>query len=379
MRAVITGGGTGGHMYPSLSIADKIMEKNKDAKLLFIGSMDSIEGQVIPEKGYDYVEITSKCFYRDGPITEVIMEAIKASIATVKGVASSYKILKKFNPDFVIGTGGFVSVPVMIAARLLKIKCYIHEQNTIPGMANKLASKFCERVFLGFDMRVKEFSHARTVFTGNPVRHEFLEIDRETARKKLNIRKDDFVLFTFGGSLGSMAINNIGMEYAKRLKDSKGDNLSNSNRRDKKIIICTGERYFDEVDKKMKSCENDEIRVLPYIKDMPEHLAASDLIVCRAGALSIAEITVCGKASILVPYPWSAGNHQYFNARALADKGAAVLADEDAMSASEVCDLVNELENDEKRLASMCKSSKSCAVNDASEKIYKEIVKTYDR
>ena len=310
MRVIVTGGGSGGHIYPAIAIADKIKEMEPDSEILYVGNEVGLEKEIVPKAGYDIKLVDSMWLDRSNPF-----ELIRTLFVNHRGVRQALKIMKEFKPDVVVGTGGFVCVPVVIAGSRYGARCYIHEQNAYPGMANRLLEKSVKKVFMGFGEAGKYFKcPEKHVTVGNPVRKSFYQADRNEARKKLGINQDDFVIFSFGGSQGAKTINDLAFDILKKFNGEEG------------VLQIFGTGSFQEENVKERiEKENIDVKsnvwIKTYIEDMPDYLAASDVIISRAGALSVAEITMCGKAAILIPSPNVTGNHQYFNAKSVADKG----------------------------------------------------------
>ena len=275
--------------------------------------------------------------------------------------------MKQFKPDFVMSTGSFVSVPVVLAAKSLKIPVYIHEQNAYPGVANKLLSKYARRVFLGFEAARKYFPSEKVVYTGNPVRSEFGEQNRECARDELGIPQNDFVVLIFGGSLGAETINDIGLEIVN--KYGNDDNVT--------ILFGTGKDYFEHVKTRLNAGGKEaptNVRVMPYISEMAKMLSASNVIICRSGALSTAEVTMAGRAAVFVPSPNVTGDHQYYNAKAVADNGGAVLITENGDVELRVLNALKALSTDATLLEDMEEGSLKSAPIDAAKIICEEII-----
>lgn len=371
MRAVITGGGTGGHVFPALAIAEEIKKNDPAAEITYIGNKEGIECELVKERGYTFYHVPSRWIDRVGSKVKIAKDAGLACLFTAAGTASAIKILRRTKPDFIIGTGGFVSAPVMFAGRILNIPCYLHEQNSFPGLVNKVVSPFCRKIFLGFKGAENRFGNAKkTVFTGNPVRNIFFNQDKKAARAKLGIAENDFVVFSFGGSLGSKKLNEVAYEYAKRINGKEG----------KTVIIGTGERYFDEIQTRAKSeaqIFDKNVIIKPFIDNIPDCYAVSDLIICRAGALSLAELSAAGRPAIIVPYPYASENHQYYNAKELSDKGGAILIEEDEYNFDVFAAHIEELEKDSAKLAEMGRLIREALPADAAEKIYREIAASY--
>ena len=364
MRVIVTGGGSGGHIYPAIAIADKIKEKEPESEILYIGNDIGLEKDIVPQTGYPMELVSAKWLDRRN-----ILKIFDTGFSTMRGIRQAYKIMKKFKPDAVIGTGGFVCVPVMYAGHKYGAKCYLHEQNAFPGVANKTLEKFADKVFLGFPEAGHYFHQPeKHIVVGNPVRRRFYDIDKTAAREKLGIPQNDFTVFSFGGSQGAEKINEVAFELMEAVNGHDGVSF----------IFGTGSQYDDEVLEKAgnRGIEiRDNIRVKSYINDMESYLGAADLIISRAGALSVAETTVCGKASILIPSPNVTGNHQFFNAKSVADRGGAVLIEEKDLNPEGLLAEVMRLKNNPEILDKMSRASKACAPFSATELIYSEIKK----
>lgn len=304
MRIVLTGGGTGGHLFPALALAEEIKIRNKGCEILFIGSATGIEKEIISRHGYPLELLDIDRFKGKRGLGK-----LSAGIKAVKAVITAARILKLFHPDGVIGTGGYASGPVVMAARLLRIKTAILEQNIIPGLTNRVLGMVANKIFLTFEESKKFFPGGRVIMAGNPVRREIIEA---VGRKKMDER---FTILVFGGSQGAKAVNTAfldAMEYLPDIRDSI------------KIIHQTGDADYISV-KETYARKGIKADVFKFIDDMAEAYSLADLVVCRAGATSIAEITALGLASILIPYPFAANNHQEINALCLAEKGAAFM------------------------------------------------------
>lgn len=363
MRVIVTGGGSGGHIYPALAIADTIKAKDPSSEILYMGNKIGLEKDIVPKYGYELKLVTAKWLDRSN-----IFKIFDTGFSVVKGVREALKIMKKFKPDVVVGTGGFVCVPVIIAAHKYGAKIYIHEQNAFPGVANKSLEKYSTKVFLGFPDGGKYFKEPKKhVDAGNPVRESFFKIRRDDAREKLGLDKDAFIVFSFGGSQGAEKINQVGMELLEAVNGQK----------DIIYVFGTGEQYYKEVLDKIneKHIElKDNILVKSYIDDMDNYLGASDLVICRSGALSVAEATVCGTASILIPSPNVTGNHQFYNAKAVADKGGALLIEEKDLNGEMLVKNVLRLKNNREELEKMKEEAKKCAPVHSRDIIYKHII-----
>ncbi|MBQ0078916.1 MAG: undecaprenyldiphospho-muramoylpentapeptide beta-N-acetylglucosaminyltransferase [Eubacterium sp.] len=354
MRVIMTGGGTGGHIYPAIAIADEIKRRYEDAEILFVGAERGLEKTLVPANGYDIKLIKVQGFNRKNMAKNV--KTVKDYIGAQR---NAKKIMKEFKPDFVVGTGGYASAPVIKMAHKLGIPSYIHEQNAFPGVTNKMNEKHVTKVFLGFEDAKDYFKHPeKHVVCGNPVRADFMNADREAARKKLGFGKKDFVVLAFGGSQGAGRINKAMMTAITRFNGAA----------DVHICLGTGKNYYKPILDELKESGlelKSNIRVMEYISNMDEFLSAADLIVSRSGALTVAEVTVCGKPAVFIPFPNATGNHQFFNAKAVADKGGAVVIEEKDLDNEKLMAIIGDLMIDPERLADMSVKSHSCAPMEA--------------
>ncbi|MBR1993430.1 MAG: undecaprenyldiphospho-muramoylpentapeptide beta-N-acetylglucosaminyltransferase [Firmicutes bacterium] len=366
MRVIMTGGGTGGHIYPAVAIADEIRRRDENAEILFVGAEIGMEGDLVPKCGYEITLIPADGFNRKKLSTNFV--AVKR---IVQGTFKVKKIIKEFKPDVVIGTGGYASAPAIKTAQSMGIPTYIHEQNAFPGMSNKIQEKKARRVFLGFGEAAKYFKYPeKHVVCGNPVREAFVNADREKAREELGIKPDEFVLLAFGGSQGAARINKAMIEVIKAFNGVK----------DMKIYLGTGSYYYDIILKEFEDNGiklEDNISVMEYIDDMPKYLAASDLMVGRSGALSVAEVTVCGVPAIFVPSPNVTGNHQFFNAKAVADNGGAIIIEEKDLENEALITTIHQLKNDRNALKTMAQKSKESAFPEAVKVIYDNVLSSF--
>ncbi len=363
MRVIITGGGTGGHVYPAIAIADRIMERSNDAEILFVGTERGIEKEIVAKNGYPIKFITVSGINRKN-----LIKNVKVLKDYIKGKNEAKKIIKEFKPDIVIGTGGYVCGPVVKAAAKMGIKCYIHEQNATPGITNKMLERSVKNVFLGFEEASSEFKEPeKHIVSGNPVRDIFFKSRKNTSREALGIGEDEFVIFSFGGSQGAAKINKAVIDLVKKYGDDKGVRL----------VFGTGKRYYDPVMTEIKELGievHDNVEIKPYIHDMHLYISSADLVISRSGALTVSEISVCSTPSILIPSPNVAGNHQMFNAKAIADKGGAIIIEESDLSGQRLIEEIEALRQSEDTLKDMAIKAKSCAPLDASDIIYYNIL-----
>src|SRR3712207_3524342 len=312
MRVILSGGGTGGHVYPAIAIANKIKENNPDAQILFVGTKEGIESEIVPKNGYDIEYIRVKGFKR-----KIDFENIKRLLMFIKSLSDSKRIIKKFKPDIVIGTGGYVSGSVVLRASKMGIKTCIHEQNSFPGITNKMLAKNVDFVMTSFEDSHKRFAKevsSKLRLTGNPVRDDILNTSKEEARNKLGIPQDKRMILVSGGSGGSEEINDALKIALPKMIES-----------DIAFMIATGKVYYDKFMKDyghLNMGENQKI--VPYLDDMANNLVASDLTVCSAGAISLAEVTAVGIPAIIIPKAYTAENHQEYNAKSLEKAGGGV-------------------------------------------------------
>ena len=365
MRVIVTGGGTGGHIYPALAIADKFKEMDSDTEILYVGNDEGIEKEVVPKSGYPMELVDARWLDKSSP-----WQLIKTGARVAKGILEASRVMRKFKPDVVIGTGGYVCFPVIVAGKRFGAKTFLHEQNAFPGLANRTLEKYVNKVFLGFPDAARYFKdQTKMVDAGNPVRKSFFSLEKSHAREKLGFPKEDFIVFSFGGSLGAEKINEVAFDLMQ---------VVNGHER-MRMIFGTGKWYYEDIIKQAAEKKidlKDNIIIKDYIDDMENYLAASDLIISRAGALSVAEMTVCGRACILIPSPNVTGNHQYYNAKAVADRGGAILMEEKDLTSEGLIKEVMRLKNNPEIAEKMGRAAKACAPVKALDIIYAEVMKT---
>ena len=360
MRVVFAGGGTGGHVYPALAVAEELMKKSPDSEILFIGGTRGIEQKIIGCSGFPVKTIPVSGFPRRLSFAMVAF-AWKLMISIIR----SLWILAKFKPAVIMATGGYVSGPPFIAARLLKIPVTIQEQNSYPGITNRKLARFADMVFLGFQDAKKFFKNTvDTAYTGNPVRKEIGAGDRESAARSFGLDPAVKTLLVIGGSQGSQAINRALSRIIESLTE-----------RGIQVLWQAGDREFPiwkEFDGR-----GGKIHVLPYITRMADAYAASDLVLARSGAMSIAEITACGLPAIFIPLPSAAANHQEYNARSIADAGGAVMIlERDLTPELLLREVLGVLESDERRKA-MGEASLRMGKRDAARVIAEKLIERY--
>ena len=363
MRLIFAGGGTAGHINPALAIAGYVREKQPDAEILYIGNKGGMEERLVPKEGFEFRSVSVQGFRR-----KISFKSLKENIVTVKKAVQStkdaQKIIKEFKPDICIGTGGYVSGPVLRAAAKLGIPILIHEQNAYPGITNKMLAKKAARVMLAMPAARDKFKgDYNFVDTGNPIRGAILKEEKSSARKKLGLDERPVIL-SFGGSLGADNINKALADVISRsAKDGKYQHIHAYGQYGKWFPGLLKEKGAD-----LEKAKNLDIR--EYINDMPVCLAAADVVVARAGAMTLSEIQVKGKPSILIPSPNVAENHQYHNAMALVNEKAALMIEEKDLTPEKLTQAIDSLASDPKKLAEYSENAKKMGIANASERIY---------
>lgn len=313
MKYLISGGGTGGHIYPALAIANEIKKRDKNAEIIYIGTKDGLEAELVPKAGFRFETVRVMGLPR-----KINKEFFKALKELVVGMNESRKIIKTFKPDIVIGTGGYVSGPIVLLGSLMGKKTLIHEQNAYPGITNKILGRFVDMIAVTFEEAIKYFKKKdKIIVTGNPIRSEIYNIDKTEAYKKLDLDPSKKVILSFGGSGGQLKLNDAILDLFV------SENLDNI-----QWLHITGKRLYDDFNKKLERYENKisaNIKILPYLYEMPEAMNIADIIIASSGAITLAEISAIGAASILVPKSYTAENHQEYNARAFEKAKASVV------------------------------------------------------
>lgn len=322
MRVLLSGGGTGGHIYPALALADELKRRHPECEILYVGTARGLENKIVPPRGYKLKNI-----HAEGLPRKLNLDLLRSFTKAFQGLGEARRIIKDFKPDLVLGTGGYVCGPVVLSAYLLKVPTFIHEQNAMPGVTNKILSRFVDRVFVNFAESEKYFKcKDKIIISGLPVRAEVLTTARDEGIAYFGLDENKPIMLVSGGSRGARSINKAMVEaYPRLLLES-----------DVQIIHATGRDGYEETKKLILDKGIDlakysaRIRLEPYLEHMEYALAACDVTVARAGATNLAEICACGKAAVLVPYPFASENHQEYNARVLADaKAAEMILDKD--------------------------------------------------
>ena len=362
MKILFAGGGTAGHINPALAVAGYIKERHPDAEISYIGTAKKLEAKLVPEKGYDFYTIDVAGFSRS-----LSPSGIVRNISAVKkAVVASHnckKLLKQINPDVVIGTGGYVSGPVIKTAQKMGFKTGIHEQNAFPGVANKALAKLVDKVMLTSSAAEKYMTCKNPpVVTGLPVRREIVKTDRDFARATLGLRENDMLVLSMGGSLGADAVNSAVVDMLESLKDEKNICFLHATGKFGKWV---GDKLTE---KGVSFGKGTNIEIREYIDNMDICLPACDLVISRAGASSISEIQALGKPAILIPSPNVAENHQFHNAMALAENDGAILIEEKNLDSEILARTVLELKNNPAKLREISlNASKNAKLNALSE------------
>lgn len=369
MHIVFAGGGTAGHINPALAVAGYIKEKHPDAKISYIGVADKLEARLVPEKGYDFYSIDVAGFQRSLKPKSIIknISAVKKAIVSSNDCV---KLLKKLQPDLVVGTGGYVSGPVLKAAQKLGIKNAIHEQNAFPGVTTKMLIAKADAVMLAYADAKKHLKlNKEPIITGNPVRRELLSLDKAEAKRMLGM-EDKPLILSFGGSLG-----------ARRINEAMTDIIKWHNDTDKFYHIHgAGKAGYETMLSNLSDIQlSSNIQVREYISDMDVCMAAADLVICRAGAITLSEIQACSKAAVLIPSPNVAENHQYFNALSLEKAGCAKLIEEKDLTKDLIIKTVENLIENKPKLQKMENAAKNSAIIDANERIYEVLMQLYTK
>lgn len=356
MRIVISGGGTGGHIYPALAFIKTAISEDANTQVLYIGTKKGLENKIVTRNHIPFETIDITGFKR-----KLSFENVKTIIRFIKGVHKSKKLLKQFNPDIVIGTGGYVCGPVVYAAYQLKIPSIIHEQNSIPGLTNKFLSKYVDKIAISFKEAEQYFPSDKVVLTGNPRATEVLGHDGIKGRQSAGLSLTKKTVLIFSGSRGARPINEAVVSV-----------INDFAIRDYQVLYVTGEIHFESVKEKIAHAGNpDNVKVVPFIHNMPEVLAGVDLVVSRAGATSIAEFTSIGLPSILIPSPYVTNNHQEKNAISLQEAGAATVILEKELTGKKLLEAIDQILTDKNKLERMKKNSKKVGIQDASNRLYR--------
>lgn len=364
MKLMVSGGGTGGHIYPGLALIDDLKRQDANAEVCYVGTKRGLESKIVPERGIRFETIKLQGFSR-----KLNWHGITTNIETMhlflKGVRDARKIIRDFNPDVVVGTGGYVSSAVLYAASRMGIPTLIHEQNSVVGVTNKFLSHFVDKIAIAFTDAKSQFPEKKVVFTGNPRAQQVAEIQSDFQWSEYDLKNDVPTLLIFGGSQGALKINKVSVEA-----------IAEFNKRDYQVVFVTGQKRYDDVLAQMKDANiepAENVKVRPYISNMPEVLPRVAAIVGRAGATSLAEITALGIASVLIPSPYVTNDHQTKNAMSLVNQGAAEIITEPDLSADSLLKTVDQLMNDDVKRQQMAAAARKMGVPDAADQLLKVV------
>ena len=350
MRVIISAGGTGGHIYPALAIINKIKEEEPNSEFLYIGTTNRMEKDLIPSLGYRYEGLEVTGFKR-----KLSLDNIKTVTNFVNAIKKAKMIIKDFNPDVVIGCGGYVTAPVIYAAKKLGKKTFIHEQNSVVGLANKFLAGYTDKIGVSFESTIDDFPKGKAVLTGNPCSEKALGI-KKAKKEYLEIDKNKKLVLIVMGSLGSRTVNDKIMCFIDKFKNK---NYS--------VIFVTGTTYYEKI-KDVKLPSN--VKAVPFIYEMPGVMKITDLMVTRAGASTISEITALEVPSIFIPSPFVTNNHQYKNAMDLVNNGAGVMLEEKDLDDKSLIDLIDSIINDKEKLLDIKNNLRKLGIKDSSTRIY---------
>ena len=356
MKIIVSAGGTGGHIYPALAIIEKFKEKEKDLDILYIGTHNRMEKDIIPKRGIKYEELEIYGFNKRDLLLDV-----KNVFLIEKAKKKCLKIMKEFKPDIVLGIGGYVTYPVIWAASKLGIKTFIHEQNNHPGKSNIALQKKADLIGVSFEESIKAFNKCKgeVFFSGNPCGEAALNA-KPMDKTEFGFSKDKKLVVVVAGSLGSATVNKKMDEFLNSVKDKKYE-----------ILYITGKNLYEDFIKDKEYPSN--VKVVPYVDNLPSLLKNTDLIVTRAGASTMSEILSLSLPAIFIPSPFVANNHQYYNALVIKENGGGEIIEENKLTASELSNKIDEVLFNEERYNNMKKVLKSMSVNNSSEIIYNKI------
>ncbi|HCS93573.1 MAG: undecaprenyldiphospho-muramoylpentapeptide beta-N-acetylglucosaminyltransferase [Bavariicoccus seileri] len=351
LRIVLSGGGTGGHIYPALALAETIKQCSPDTKFLYIGSKRGLEKNIVPKFGYAFESLRIQGLKRS-----LSLDNIKTVYYLMTSIGKAKKMLKEFAPDVVIGTGGYVCAPVLYAAHLLNIPTIIHEQNSVAGVTNKLLSRFVDRICISFDDVRKDFAgqENKIVMTGNPRGQQVVTYLKEHPITS----KSGVEVVIFGGSRGSEVINQAFVDAFDGLSDKPYH-----------VTMISGAILYDDLLKALNGKKAKNITIVPYVDNMPELFAITDFVVCRSGATTLTELTALGLASLLIPSPYVTHNHQEANALSLVHQGAAEMILQKDLTGDAMVTVIDRYALDQTKRQKMAEEARKMGITNASNRI----------
>lgn len=354
MKVIIAGGGTGGHLFPGVALADEFKRRDSATEIVFVGTEHGIEARIVPREGYPI-----RFLRAEGVVGKSPLKKAKGIAKLFLSATDSLRILNAVRPDLVIGVGGYASGAFVLAASLKAVTTMIHEQNTVPGLTNRILGRFVDRVCVTYQESLSFFPQGKTFLTGNPIRPKIMRGEREAACRLFSLDLNRFTVFVFGGSSGALSINKAVVDALGPVADLR-DRIQ--------ILHQTGQRDYESV---REAYRRAGIRgtVAPFIYQMAEAYAIADLVVSRAGATTLAEITALGKPAVLVPYPHAAGRHQEFNAMKLREMGAASMILDHELSGQTLAAEIRRLCGNGQALAEMQRAARGLGRPDACARI----------
>ncbi len=352
MRVIISAGGTGGHIYPALAIINKIKEKEPDSEFLYIGTHNRMEKDIVPAKGIPFKSIEMYGF------SKKIFRNIKTVKCLFKAFKQCKKMIREFNPDIVIGVGGYVTVPVIVSAKKLGYKTFLHEQNSLPGKSNKFLSKYCDLVGVSFESSLDKFPLGKAIVTGNPCSEDALKAP-VLLKSTLGLSATKKLVLIVMGSLG-----------AGRVSKYLESELQKFEGKEYEVLFVTGKSSYDEV---MRHSYPKNVKIIPFYEGLTSVMKKTDVMVSRAGASTLSELIALEVPSILIPSPYVANNHQYLNALDLVNQNAALMIEEKDLEEGSLIKKVDELINNEEKMEEIKVNLRKMQVHDSATVIYNNL------
>jgi UDP-N-acetylglucosamine--N-acetylmuramyl-(pentapeptide) pyrophosphoryl-undecaprenol N-acetylglucosamine transferase len=354
LKVIVSGGGTGGHIFPAVAIAKEIKSQFPEAEILFVGALGKMEMEKVPKEGFKIVGLPIAGFNRSN-----LLANIGFPVKLIKSLIKAYKVVKGFKPDIAIGVGGFASGPTLFMANLTGVKTLIQEQNSYAGVTNKWLSKKASKICVAYPEMERFFPKDKLIFTGNPIRKDILNVtlSKEESRTSFGLEKDRKTLLIIGGSLGALSINKA---ISKNLQKLLNEDIQ--------IIWQTGKTYIETAKKAVTEVQTSRVYVSDFIYEMDKAYAAADFVISRAGALSVSELSVVAKPAILVPFPFAAEDHQTKNAESLSKNNAAILIKDSEIS-DKVEEIIHSFSNNEGLLQELSENIKKFAKPNAAQEI----------
>ncbi len=362
MKIIITGGGTGGHIYPGISLARELQKRDKKNEIVFIGSNRGMESEIIPREGFQFFSLKVMGIKR-----EICFDNISTLVLFFKSLFTSYKLIKNIKPDLVIGTGGYVSGSIALISSLLGIPTFIHEQNAIPGITNQFLSFTSRAVFISVpESRQYFWKKNKIVCLGNPVREEVWQGNKENLIKEMGMDRSKKTILVFGGSKGANVINTTFLNCLELINKSFWINWQ--------VLIISGKEDYQNIEEIIENANHKKnIFILPYLYKIGDAYDLADLVICRSGATTVAELTARGLPAILIPYPYATGDHQLYNAQYLEKRDSAIVIPQNELSEKRFSSEISKLIEDEKLLKTLGDNSRKIGNRNAAEEIVNSI------